>query len=63
VLFLTLLSPVVVLGLLLVMQVFEGHMFGSESASQGPEVGHWREAAEARKLRSAASGSTDWTRR
>jgi hypothetical protein len=62
-LLLTLVSPVAVLGLLLVLQVFEGYMFGSESTSQGPEIGQWREAAESRKLGSAASGSTDRKRR
>jgi hypothetical protein len=57
-LFLALVSPVVVLGLLLVMQSFEGYMFGSESTSQRPETGQRRQPAEARKLRSAVSGGT-----
>jgi hypothetical protein len=62
VLLLALLSPVIVLCLLLVMQVFEGYMLGSESPSRVPKAGQGREVAETRKLRSGASGSTDWSR-
>ena len=61
-LLLALVSPVVVLGFLLVMQAFERYMFGSESTPQGQEAGLRRQAAEARKLRPAAGRSADWNR-
>ena len=61
-LLLALVSPVVVLGFLLVMQAFERYMFGSESTPQGREAGQRRHAAEARKLGPAAGRSADWNR-